>query len=336
MDLSIIVVNWRSAAFVAQCLKSIRKEEVSLRYEIIVVDNASFDGCDRALREQGLDATYIQSEKNLGFAGANNLAFSASQGRSVLFLNPDTEMRGPAIQRLYDALRRLSSAGAVGPKLLNADGSIQTSCIQSFPTLLNQTLDFEFLRRRFPLSSLWGMAPLHVTNDEPAEVEVISGACLMITREAFEQVGRFSEDYFMYGEDADLCLKLRKAGYKSCYVPDATVVHFGGSSSGQATSGFSAMMTREALLRYFQKWHGGFYAVNYRGATLLVSLFRLAVLIVLLPIQWLPAKKKASAGSIQKWWAILRWSVCGQPRTRQDSTGVSPAIKQSGFAGAVK
>ena len=309
LELSIIIVNWHSAAFVSQCIKSIRREKSGLDFEIIVVDNASLDGCDMALREYGEHVIYLQSEKNLGFAKANNLAFGVSRGASLLFLNPDTEIVGSAIGRLHETLHQLPSAGAVGPKLLNGDGSAQTSCIQSFPTILNQVLDFEFLRRKTPLSRLWGMAPLYTATHDAAEVEVISGACLMVKRDVFQKVDRFSEDYFMYGEDADLCLKIRGTGLKNYYVPEATVVHYGGSSSREAAGGFSAMMTREAIWRFLRRWRGERYGDCYRWAMLFVALFRLGLLVILVPIQVLRARRQSAIGSVCKWWSILVWSV---------------------------
>lgn len=309
MDLSIIIVNWRSARLVLECIQSIRKETTGIDYEFIVIDNASFDGCGQLLRESGLDVVYIESNANLGFAKANNLAYASSQGESLLFLNPDTIVLGSSIERLYRALREAPSAGIVGPKLLNTDGSVQTSCIQSFPTVTNQVLDFEALRIRTPRSPLWGMAPLFTESDRPVEVEVVSGASLMIKREVFERVNRFSEDYFMYAEDADLCLKVMKAGWKNYYVPEATVVHFGGSSSGQATSGFAAVVMRDSIWRFLRKWHGEQRGRIYRFAMLTVALFRIATLGLLFPFQVIRVRWRNWLGAFRKWWAILGWSV---------------------------
>jgi N-acetylglucosaminyl-diphospho-decaprenol L-rhamnosyltransferase len=156
LNLSIIVVNWNSAQFVLRCVDSIRSTTAGLSYEILVVDNASFDGCDKLLKEHASDVIYIQSAKNLGFAHANNYAFRASRGLSLLFLNPDTEIVDSAIAILHNALERLPMAGAVGARLLNSDRSLQTSCIQSFPTILNQALDSDYFRKKWPQSALWG------------------------------------------------------------------------------------------------------------------------------------------------------------------------------------
>jgi N-acetylglucosaminyl-diphospho-decaprenol L-rhamnosyltransferase len=317
LDLSIIIVNWNSAEFVRRCLKSIRQHTNGVTYEIIVVDNASFDGCDRVVLEDDPAVVYIQSNENLGFAKANNRAFEVSKGRSLLFLNPDTEIVGPAVLLMHCALHHWSSAGAVGARLLNADGSLQTSCIQSFPTISNQVLDSEYLRRWCPESSLWGMAPLHRPTGTLAEVEVISGACLMIKRDVFERVGRFSEEYFMYAEDVDLCHKVRGAGLKSYYVPQATVMHFGGNSSRRAPSSFSAVMARESLWRFFRKTRGESYGFAYRCSMFLSALCRLAFLTVSVPIETLCRRQRGWFGSIRKWWAVLLWSLDAEAQAKR-------------------
>ena len=315
LDLSIIIVNWKSAKFTNECVASIRQHATGLAYEIIVVDNASFDGCDKVLRESAPEVIYRQSEKNLGFAKANNLGFETARGASLLFLNPDTVVVGAAIDCLHNALQRLPRAGAVGGRLLNGDGTLQTSCIQAFPTIVNQMLASDFLVNRWPEAGMWGAAPLYRQSPEPDEVQVISGACLMVRREVFEKIGGFSEDYFMYAEDLDLCYKVRRAGWKNYYVPEALVIHFGGSSSKQTASNFSSVMMRESVWRFLRKTRGGFYGSGYRCAMLASALCRLGALGLCLPVQAWRGRQPACRSSLRKWWAILLWSL------RADSMG---------------
>jgi N-acetylglucosaminyl-diphospho-decaprenol L-rhamnosyltransferase len=309
MDLSIIIVNWNSTYFLRKCLASVEAQTRGLKREIVVIDAGSFDGCDRMLREFYPEVRFIQSESNLGFARANNAAFKASQGRSILFLNPDTELAGPAINILYEELQKLPQAGALGGRLLNADRSIQTSCVQAIPTLLNQVLDTEWLRLLWPKSVLWGMAPLYDPTDQPSEVEGISGACVMLKRSVFEQVGLFSEDYFMYAEDLDLCDKLRTAGLRNYYIPAATIIHFGGGSSERAPSNFATVMSVESMWRFFRKRRGSRSGMGYRGAMFFEALGRLALLGLALPVQTIRRRRQAWNHSCKKWRAILRWSA---------------------------
>src|SRR5262249_19071171 len=158
----------------------------SLRREVIVVDNASYDGAQAMIAESFPDVKFVQLEKNLGFARANNVAYGLSQGQVLLFLNPDTEVIGRSVEILYEHLQNLPAAGAAGCKLLNTDGSVQTSCIQRMPTILNQLLDSNFLRRMLPRSRLWGAEALHNGTETAQRVDMVSGACLMVKKEAFE------------------------------------------------------------------------------------------------------------------------------------------------------
>jgi N-acetylglucosaminyl-diphospho-decaprenol L-rhamnosyltransferase len=324
LDLSIIVVNWNSAEFVRQCVNSIRKNLSGLTYEIIVVDNASFDGCDRVLREHDQEVIFLQAEKNLGFARANNLASATSRGNTLLFLNPDTEIIGDAVFRLHEILHQLPKAGAVGAKLLNSDRTLQASCIQSFPTIVNQVLDSEWLRKRCPKSELWGMSPLYQMPAVPDEIQGISGAYLMIRREVFERIGRFSEDYFMYTEDLDLCYKVIKSGWKNYYVPDAVIVHFGGGSSKQAASNFSSVMMRESIWRFLRKTRGDFYGLGYRSSMLLAAVGRLGLLAILFPVQKFRSRQQRWMISFKEWSAVLRWSVGCETWSRSLGRGERP------------
>jgi GT2 family glycosyltransferase len=309
VDLSIIIVNWNSKDYLKRCITSILKTTFGIEYEIVVIDSASFDGCGEMLREQYPQVQFIQSDKNLGFAKANNEAFKVSRGRNLLFLNPDPELVSPAVNAMYDCVRSLPNAGAVGCKLLNADRSVQTSCVKSFPTILNQFLDSEVLRALWPKSFLWGMSVLFGAGNEPEQIEALSGACLMLRRSVFERVGLFSEEYFMYGEDVDLCHKVRRAGYQNLYVPRATVVHFGGGSTKRALSDFSEIMIRESNWRFLRKTRGRFYGVGYRSGTLFSSIARIVVLMMLPAGRIVCQRGDSLKTSLRKWRAILSWSL---------------------------
>lgn len=261
------------------------------------------------LRELYPDVKFIQSEKNVGFARANNMAFRASKGEALLFLNPDTELVGPAINVLLDHLQKMPGAGALGCKLLNSDGTVQTSCIQSIPTIVNQVLDSEASRAKWPTSALWGMAPLYSPSEDAQEIEAITGACVMLKRKVFEDVGLFSEDYFMYAEDIDLSDKVRKAGYKNYYVPLATVTHHGGSSTQQTVSNFSVIMMREAIWRFMRKTRGGLYGLAYRVAMFTSACGRIVLLFLLSLKDSFFLRNDAREGAFSKWFAILRWSL---------------------------
>lgn len=310
LDLSIITVNWRSVDFLRKCLASIYANTKDLEFEIIVVDNASGDGCGEMLARKFPAVEFVQSPENLGFARANNLGFSHSSGQNLLFLNPDTEVIGAAVQVLLNALESLRDAGIVGPKLLNSDGSIQTSCIQRFPTIVNQVLDLDYLRTKFPKASLWGTRPLFEPVSAPVPVEVISGACLMIRRQIFEQVGLFTAHYFMYAEDVDLCFKAQQAGWKIYYVGQASVIHHGGgSTNAKRANTFSAVVMRESMCRFLRARRGKLYATAYQAMMALTAAARLVVAGTLFLLSLGRFRRSTLSAIFAKWAGVFRWAI---------------------------
>lgn len=309
VELSIVIVNWNSADYVLTCLRTVREQTTELSYEVIVVDNASFDGCrDRVLREHP-GVVFIQSEENLGFARANNMGATYARGCVLLFLNPDTEIRDRAIERLYSRMQALPDAGIVGCRLLNSDGSLQTSCVQSLPTVVNQLLDAEVLRRWFPMAGLWGTAALSESGNSVAEVEAVAGACMMIRRGTFDRVGGFGSNYFMYTEDLDLCYRTRRAGFPTYYVGEAAIVHHGGGSSKQVRSNFSNVMMRESVGRFLRESRGPFYSTCYRAAMSGAAIVRLVMLMMLFPVCLARRRVFEWRSSWVKWVAIVRWGL---------------------------
>jgi len=309
-SVSIIIVNWNSLPYLRECLESIFTENTSHDFEVIVVDNASTVDETIAIRAEYPSVVAIRSEKNLGFAGANNLGSGHASAPFVLFLNPDTKVIGSAIHQMLAQLRSTPGAAIMGCRLLNTDGSVQTSCIQRFPTILNQCLDLEFLREHWPLWNIWGIAPLFSDAHEAADVEVVSGACLTMTREAFDSVGQFSERYFMYAEDVDLCYQTRKAGWRVCYTGEATVVHHGGGTSKpRKGNDWVAIMQRQAILKFCRMAHGSTYATAYRAAMGFNAACRLIILAALFPLQRMAAEKRIVHSTSAKWLSVLKWAV---------------------------
>jgi N-acetylglucosaminyl-diphospho-decaprenol L-rhamnosyltransferase len=328
MQVSVVIVNWNSKDYLRKCLVSLQKHPGSLRIEIIVVDGASFDGCAEMLAQEFREVVFIQSPENVGFARANNLGAKHATGRCLLLLNPDTEFVEDAISPLYRDLLENEEAGAIGCRLLNSDLSVQTSCVQAFPTVLNQLLDAEWLRRRSPRSRLWGMRPLYDGLSGPVEAEALSGACILICRDCFEEIGGFTESYFMYGEDMDLCYKLNRRGCKILHDSRVTLIHHGGGSSRQAASDFSTMMTRESVRHFLRLHHGLLSAASFRISTFFAALVRLACIapLALFGRRFAPRR----ADSFRKWRAILLWSL-GRPAGRKSTP---PASKAAGVKSA--
>jgi GT2 family glycosyltransferase len=309
-DLSVLIVNWNSVHFLEKCLRSVYESAGDLHFEVIVVDNASYDGSQEMLKDKFPRVEFIQNTANEGFAKANNKAFHHSSGRWVLFLNPDTEVIGPALATLLAFLKATPDAGIVGPKLLNSDGSVQITSIMHFPSLLNEALDFEFLHRAFPRFPLWNIAPLFErAGDKGVPVEAISGACMMMPRGVFEEVGMFDTSYFMFSEDLDLCYKVRKAGWKTYYCGSAVLVHHGGGSVASASEGFRTVTTHASHVEFISSRYGNLQGLLYRKAMALVAAARLIAGYALLISTLGLVSRHSLRPALARWLTVLRWAI---------------------------
>jgi len=278
VDLSIIIVNWNTRDLLAQCLQSVYETVQGLECEIFVVDNASSDGSAAMVRERFPCVRLVENWENVGFARANNQAIRESTGRYVVLLNPDTVVKPGALEALVPFMDTHPQAGAGGARLLNPDGTLQTSCYPA-PTLSREFwrlfhLDAYWLYAHYDMAS-WGL-------DRPREVDVLQGACLILRREALDQVGLLDEDYFIYTEEVDLCQRLRHQGWKAYWLPQAAVVHYGGQSTQQVAAQMFLSLYQTKLL-YFRKNHGRRAAQLYKLILLAATLTRL----LLSPVAWL-------------------------------------------------
>lgn len=309
-ELSIIVVNWNSVAYLRECLRSIQSTLLNLPYEVIVVDNGSSADEARIAEAEFAAAKYLRSEENLGFARANNWAVDHARGEYLLFLNPDTKVLASAIVTMMRELKAAPMASAIGCKLLNSDGSVQTSCIQRFPTISNQLLDIEALRSRYPHWQIWGTEPLFSAPASTVDVEVVSGACLMVRRSAFEEAGRFNTRYFMYAEDVDLCYQLKRLGHRVLYTGSAQVIHHGGGSSQwRKGKAWVAVMQRRAILTFCRHTRGRWYAFCYRAAMAMNAGIRLLFLVLMRPFHRFVVEKQLVHSTPAKWLAVLKWTL---------------------------
>jgi GT2 family glycosyltransferase len=216
-----------------------------------VVDNASADDSVAAAQAQFPDVHVIANEQNVGFAAANNQAMAASAGRYVLLLNSDTVARPGSIERLVRFADAHPAAGVVGPQLLNADGSFQGS-FADLPSLASEILSVTGIGKR--VFGLWhpNYGPRHSQAARPTGY--IQGACMLVRRAALAQIGLMDEQYFMYSEETDWCLRMRRAGWEVWFTPDAQIVHYGGQSTQQWRAAMLRALYRSKI-RYFRKHH---------------------------------------------------------------------------------
>ena len=231
MRLSVVFLSYNTRDLTRQALSSVLAAAEGLEVEIFVVDNASADGSADMVAEEFPQVKLICNEANVGFSAGNNVALRQVAGEYALLINTDTIVRRDALRTMVEFLDAHPEAGACGCKILDPDGTLQLDSRRGFPTPLAAFCKMSGLSRLFPKHLL--IARYHMTYLDPeqtAEVEVLSGSCMMVRKSAMDQVGLLDEDYFMYGEDIDWCYRFHQAGWKIYYVPTTAIIHFRGES----------------------------------------------------------------------------------------------------------
>ena len=231
MRLSVVFLSYNTRDLTRQALNSVLAAAEGLDVEIFVVDNASADGSADMVAEEFPQVKLVCNEANVGFSAGNNVALRQVTGEYALLINTDTIVRRDALHAMVDFLDAHPEAGACGCKILDPDGTLQLDSRRGFPTPLAAFCKMSGLSRLFPKHPL--MARYHLTHLDPeqtAEIEVLSGSCMMVRKAAMDQVGLLDEDYFMYGEDIDWCYRFHQAGWKIYYLPTTAIIHFRGES----------------------------------------------------------------------------------------------------------
>ncbi len=299
--LSIVILSWNVCTLLKKALASIfQSAPVNTTHEVLVVDNASSDGFVKMVRNLFPQVRLINNDTNLGFTKGNNLGMTLARGDHILLLNPDTEIVGDALDALIRYLDTHQDVGLVGPRLLNPDGTQQSS------------------RRRFPsvpilfLESTWleGLAPRalldhYTVRDRSAAVDQnvdwITGAAMLVRRTVIEQVGLLDEGFFMYSEELDWCHRIRSAGWQIAYTPAAEIIHYGGKSSDQVASS-RHIYFQSSKVRYTQKYHGALVAELLRGSLLAQYLWQCG----LETLKWvLGHRRPLRAARIAAYWRVI-------------------------------
>lgn len=266
--LSIIIVNFNTYKYLSRCIDSIYSSSLkSDLWEVIVIDNKSSDNSVPLINKYYSQVLLIANKRNLGFAAANNKAIKQSKGRYILFLNPDTTVSKNTLSKLVEFLDSHKKVGIITPKVVLENGKLDDASHRGFPTPWNASCYFLGLSNLFPNSSFLNGYHLGYKDlDKVHEIEACVGACMMVKREAGEQVNWFDEDYFWYGEDLDFCFKVKKSGWKIVFYPYVTITHFKGISSGikihsqhlsvaDKKTRLQAQKARFEVMRIFYKKH---------------------------------------------------------------------------------
>jgi GT2 family glycosyltransferase len=285
ITVSAIVISYNTRQMTLDCLAALQATLADIPSEIIVVDNASTDDSVAAIAKHFPQARLIAQRTNAGFGAANNEAMRIARGRFFLLLNSDAFPEPSAVPALLAFIQENSRAGVVGPRLSNADGSLQISC-HPFPSPLFAWLENLWLTRGY---SRW-------PHDQVRRVDFLIGACLLVRRETYEQVGGFDETFFMYSEEADWQRRMRDAGWDRVFVPQARVTHLGGASGATEEARIRRHFF-ESLDHYERKHHGLAGLIIFRAAMVAGCALRT---LLWGSLSLVPARRKQALAKVEK------------------------------------
>jgi GT2 family glycosyltransferase len=264
MKLSVVIVSWNVVDLLEQCVESLLKHSTGIPLEIIVVDNASRDRTREMLRERFPAVKVIANERNEGFARANNQALKCIAGRLALILNPDTVLVDRSLDRMIHFMDSHPEVGMAGPRVSYPNGEVQKTCARLIPPITSVLFHDILQFRQLPVLGKWVSKKCYYPYDHgiSQEVAAISGAAMLVRRKVLETIGGFGESFIHYGEDLDLCFRVKKAGWKIHYLSDASVIHVAEQSSRQVPIRISvngALSIQEYFRRCFGPAHGLLY-----------------------------------------------------------------------------
>jgi GT2 family glycosyltransferase len=249
-------VNYKVPHCLIEALHSLRLAKYYDRSEVIIIDNASGDNSREIITSKFKEVQWIQLKTNIGFGKACNIGAETARGKYLLLLNPDAVVSADTLASSMEFMEAHPSAGLMGPKILNPDGTLQLSCRRSIPTPSVAFYYFSGLSYLFPKSRRFGSYHLtYMDEDETAQVEVISGSFMFMKRKLFNEIGGFDKRFFMYGEDIDLCYRIVRAGYEVWYYPETKIVHQKGKSSAKRRIR-SRLNFYGAMIIFLRKYHG--------------------------------------------------------------------------------
>jgi GT2 family glycosyltransferase len=273
MDISVVIVGWNARHYLELCLESLAEAPSRRTMEILVVDNASTDGSAEMIEARFPHVKLIRSTENLGFAKGNNVAIRQCQGRYITLVNPDVIVLPGCLDALAEFLDQNPKVGNVGPRVLNPDGTLQSSC-RRFPTLWNNFCTATSLASKFKGSRFFaGEHMFFFPHDRTLAVDILVGCFSMIRREALEAVGLLDEGLFMYGDDVDWCRRCWNAGWEVVFFPGARAIHDRGKITAPYPVRFAVAQQR-SVIHYWTKHHSFFGLLGIRSIMLLHHLLR--------------------------------------------------------------
>lgn len=235
MDLSIIILNYMTSTITAKTIQSVLKFTENIDFEIILVDNASKCEDVKKLEEyihDKIGIMLIKNKKNVGFGSGNNIAYKYTSGKYILFINSDCELTDNTLYKAISFMNKHVDIAAVGTRVITPDGKLDNGCKRGFPSPRASLYYFLGLHKLSKNPKYDQYKLFHLDEYKVSDVDVISGAFILARKSVLDQVGVFDEDFFMYGEDIDLCYRIKQAGYRIVYNPElGNVIHYRGQSS---------------------------------------------------------------------------------------------------------
>ncbi len=255
MDLSCIIVNYQNNKSLKDCLDSIYQTIEEIDFEVIIIDNSEKGPILQSLKEIYPKVQIIYNPTNVGFSKANNQAAKIARGEFLFILNPDTILKEQAGNTMFRYIRSNMEIGALGPKVVNFDGSLQYSC-RRYPNLWTGLFNrYSIFSRLLPKNRFTNRyLMLDFDHNETLSVDWLSGCCLMIPKSVFEEVNGFDENYFLFNEDVDLCRMVHQTGKKVIYFPEAKIIHKV-STSNRKTTAKVIIQRHLGMMYYFKKHH---------------------------------------------------------------------------------
>lgn len=253
MKLSVILVNWNTCDLTKQALVSVYKETVGIDFEVIVVDNNSGDASVEMIKKEFPQVQIMENKENLGFGKANNQGLKIAQGDYLMLLNTDVVVLDAALNKLVSYLDQHTEVMMVGPRLLNKDLTFQHACRRMLPNPTNSFFHLFGLTKIFKNNKFVNEYKQYAIDPEiTGPTQALSGAAMMFRQQVYNEIGGFDEAFFMYGEDLDFCKRVLDKGWKTVYVSEARIIHFGGQSSDKRRVK-SLLNFYEAMWLYYKK-----------------------------------------------------------------------------------
>jgi len=256
VELSIVILSWNTCDLLEKCLNALYKFSGGVEFETLVIDNGSSDDSQQMVSRKFPQVRLVENEENLGFARGNNMGISLSGSPFILLLNSDAFLTAGALESLIGLMKQHKKVGIVGAQLLNPDGSFQASHTH-FPGLWQEFLILTGLGRLIFGRFYPSRGPEMEKGSQI--VDYVEGACLLVRREATEQAGKLSEDFFMYAEEVNWCFAMKRAGWEVWYQPEARVIHYGGASSRNRRTAREGDLYRSRVI-FFKKNYGSMKA----------------------------------------------------------------------------